>query len=215
MLMQQINLRGIAVDVILKDIKNVHLSVHPPTGRVRISAPLHMNLDTICVFAISKLDWIRRQQRKLQNQERETAREYLDGESHYLWGKRYLLEVLEKDAVPRVELKHSQILLQVCPGADRAKREAVLHNWYRQQLREQIPPLIAKWERETGVTVSEWRIKKMKTRWGTCNTHARRIWLNLELAKKSVSCLEYVLVHEMTHLLEHRHNCSTTIKTFG
>ena len=150
----QVQLGEIAVDVVQKDIKNVHLSVYPPTGKVRISAPLRMNLDTIRVFAISKLGWIKQQQQKLREQERETPREYLDRESHYVWGKRYLLEVVEQEAGPVVELKHSKIRLRVRPGSDEAKKQDILEEWYRGQLKIAVPPLIVKWQPLLGVQVS-------------------------------------------------------------
>lgn len=203
----QIDLGEMRIDVVRKDIKNVHLSVYPPAGRVRISAPSRMSLDTIRVFAISKLGWIRKQQRKLREQERETPREYIDRESHYLWGNRYLLQVIYRKGAPRVVIHSTkQIDLYVREGSPLPTRERVMTEWYRQQLKAEIPTLIAKWEKIIGVEVAEWGVKQMKTRWGTCNTTARRIWLNLELAKKPPQCLEYVVVHELVHLLERRHN---------
>ncbi|MDP3029889.1 MAG: SprT family zinc-dependent metalloprotease [Deltaproteobacteria bacterium] len=204
--MEQLQLGNITVDVVQKDIKNVHLSVYPPTGRVRISAPFRMNLDTIRIFAISKLNWIKKQQTKLRNQEREAPREFLNRESHYFNGKRYLLEVIEQDAAPKVELKHSKIELYVRPQTNREKMKSILDEWYRSQLKASLPTLIEKWEKKMNVRVNEFGIKKMKTRWGTCNRKAKRIWLNLELAKKPGECLEYIVVHEMVHLLERNHN---------
>jgi predicted metal-dependent hydrolase len=202
----QLKLGDIAVDVVLKDIKNIHLSVYPPTGRVRISAPQRMNLDTIRVFAISKLGWIKRQQTKLRNQERETPREYLDRESHYVWGKRYLLAVTECGEAPTVQLKHSRMLLQVRPGTHDEKKQAIVEEWYRDQLKKAVPPLIAKWEPLLGVTVERFFVQHMKTKWGSCNPSARSIRLNTELAKKPHECVEYIVVHEMVHLLEPTHN---------
>ncbi len=201
-----IELGEIIVDVVLKDIKNIHLSVYPPTGRVRISAPRRMDLDTIRVFALSKLGWIKAQQNKYQAQERETPREYLDRESHYLWGKRYLLKIVEVEAAPSVELAHSQIVLFVRPYADEQKKQAILEDWYRQQLKDTVPELLEKWQRLMGIEVQRFYVQRMKTRWGSCNHHARRIRLNTDLAKKSPECLEYVLVHEMAHLVEPTHN---------
>ncbi len=201
-----IELGDLAVEVVKKDIKNIHLSVYPPAGRVRISAPLEMNLDTIRVFAISKLSWIKRQQTKLREQQRETRREYLDRESHYVWGKRYLLEVIESDTAPTVELKHSKMLLKVRPGTGEDKRQAIVDEWYRAQLKEAVAPLIAKWELLMGVKVERLFVQKMKTKWGSCNAGANSIRLNTELAKKSPECLEYILVHEMVHLLVRRHD---------
>jgi len=192
--------------VVFKDIKNVHLSVHPPTGRVRISAPSRMSIDTIRVFAISKLGWIKQQQRKLQEQDRETTREYLDRESHYVWGKRYLLTVSESNQAPSVELKHSRMLLRVRPGTDERLRHTIVEGWYREQLKNVAPPLIAKWEPLLGVKVERFFVQRMKTKWGSCNSGACHIRLNTELAKKPIECLEYIISHEMTHLLEPTHN---------
>ncbi len=203
---ETIQLGDISVDVIQKDIKNVHLSVHPPTGRVRISAPLHMSLDTIRVFAISKLGWIKREQKKLREQERETAREYLNRESHYAWGKRYLLKVVELDAAPIVTPKHKTLLLHVRPGTDIAKKRAILGQWYREQVKDALPRLIEKWEPLMGVKVTKFFVQQMKTKWGSCNPTAGNIRLNSELAKKPLECLEYIVVHEMAHLLEPTHS---------
>ena len=202
----RIELGEIAVDVVKKDIKNIHLSIYPPTGKVRISAPLRMNTDTIRVFAISKLDWIKRQQKKFRAQERETPREYLDRESHYVWGKRYLLKVVEQDAVPAVELKYRKLLLRVRPDSSKEKKQAVLEEWYREQLKGTVPFLIAKWQPLMGVKVKRLFVQRMKTKWGSCNADSGSIRLNTELAKKPRECLEYIVVHEMAHLLESTHN---------
>jgi predicted metal-dependent hydrolase len=202
----QIAFGNITVDVVLKDIKNIHLSVYPPRGRVRISAPSRMRLDTIRIFAISRLGWIKQQQQKLQEQERETRREYLDRESHYLWGKRYLLRVIEGDEAPSVALKHRWMLLRVRPGTDAKKKQAIVEAWYRQQLKAAVPPLIGRWEPLLGVKVERFFVQRMKTKWGSCNHRVRTIRLNTELAKKPRECLEYIVVHEMTHLLEPTHN---------
>ena len=201
-----LKLGDITVDVVFKDIKNVHLSVHPPTGRVRISAPVRMSLDNIRIFAISKLGWIKQQQKKLQAQDRETPREYLDRESHYVWGKRYLLKIIENDQAPSIELQHSLMLLQVRPGTDEKRRQVVIEGWYREQLKTAIPPLIAKWESLIGVKVNRFFVRRMKTKWGSCNPSAGNIRLNTDLAKKPPECLEYIIVHEMAHLLEPTHN---------
>jgi len=203
---QKINIGGVTVDVEFKDIKNVHLSVYPPTGRVRIAAPARMNLDTIRLYAIAKLGWIKKQQKKLQGQQRETPREYLDRESHYVWGRRYLLKVIEADAIPTVEIKHSQLVLTIRAGADTEKKADVVATWYRNQLRLAMSPLIAKWESLMGVKADRIFVQRMKTKWGSCNPHSRSIRLNSELAKKSPECLEYVIVHELAHLLEPTHN---------
>jgi predicted metal-dependent hydrolase len=204
--MPQIQLGDMVVDVLFKDIKNIHLSVYPPDGKVRISAPLRMNIDTIRVFAIAKLAWIRQQQKKLREQGRETPREYLDRESHYVWGKRYLLGVTEKDAAPKIELNHNQIRLQVRPATPQAKRQALLEQWYRETIKEAIPPLIAKWEPMMDVKVERFFVQRMKTKWGSCSPATKSIRLNTDLAKKPPECLEYIVVHEMVHLLEPSHN---------
>ena len=206
----KIELGEIAVEVVKKDIKNVHLSVYPPAGRVRISAPLRMNLDTIRVFAIAKLGWIKQQQKKLRTQERETPREYLDRESHYFWGKRYLLKVVERDDLPGVELKHSQMRLRIRPGSSYEKKQAIVEEWYRQQLKQSVPVLIARWEPLIGVKVERFFAQRMKTKWGGCRPESRSIRLNTELAKKPTQCLEYIVVHEMIHLLEPTHNTRFT-----
>ena len=205
-MLAQIHLGDLAVDVVRKDIKNVHLSVHPPTGRVTIAAPSRMTLDTIRVFAISKLAWIRQQQRKLQEQERETPREFLPRESHYVWGRRYLLTVIEGDQPATVTLSHSRIVLRVRLGADLAKRQAILDEWYREQIKKAVPPLVAKWEPLMDVKVARIHVQRMKTKWGSCNAAAGAIRLNTDLAKKPRECLEYLVVHEMAHLLEPTHN---------
>jgi predicted metal-dependent hydrolase len=202
----QFKLGNIPVDVVLKDIKNIHLSVHPPAGKVRIAAPLRMDIDTIRVFAITKLAWIKSQQKKLREQERETPREYLDRESHYVWGKRYLLKLVEKDAAPSVELKHSKMVLQLRPAASVEKKQEVIDAWYREQLKGAVPALVAKWEKALGVKAGKVFVQKMKTKWGSCSPGAGNVRLNTDLAKKPLQCLEYIVAHELTHLLERHHN---------
>ncbi|MBK7015563.1 MAG: M48 family metallopeptidase [Sulfuritalea sp.] len=202
----QIELGDMRIEVLRKDIKNLHLSVLPPHGRVRVAAPRQMSLDTIRVFVISKLDWIRRQQRKMDAQEREAPREYLDRESHYVWGRRYLLKRIEENAAPSVELRHSRLVLQVRPGTDEARSREILEVWYREQIRVAVPSLIAKWEPVMGVKVGRVFVQRMKTRWGSCNPESQSIRLNTDLAKKPPECLEYIMVHEMAHLLEPTHN---------
>lgn len=199
-------LGSIAVDVRLKDIKNIHLSVHPPNGRVTIAAPRRMEMDTIRLYAISKLDWIRRQQRKLQGQDRESPREYLNRESHHVWGRRYLLKVVEREAAPRVELSPRQLKLQVRPGTDTAGRQAVLEAWRREQIKAAVPPLISRWERIMDVKVQRFFVQRMKTKWGSASHGTGSIRLNTELTKKPPQCLEYIAVHEMVHLLEPTHS---------
>jgi predicted metal-dependent hydrolase len=204
--MQEIQLGDIIVEVTQKDIKNVHLSVYPPLGQVKIAAPSRMDLDTIRIYAITKLSWIRKQQTKIKAQKREAPREYLTKESHYYLGKRYLLKVIENKSTQNVKLKHNTIELHIRPETDTAKRKEIMDEWYRAQLKEMVPMLIAKWEKVMAVEVKDFGVKKMKTKWGTCNIEAQRIWVNLELAKKPSNCLEYIIVHEMTHLLERNHN---------
>ena len=202
----QIDLGGLVVDVVKKDIKNIHLSVHPPIGKVKIAAPLRMDTDTIRVFAITKLDWIKKQQKKMREQSRESPREYLDRESHYLWGRRYLLKVVELDRKPCVTVQGKRITLAVRPGSDVAIRAAIMHEWHKALLHEAIPPLIAKWQPKLKVQVAGYFLQRMKTKWGSCNHHAGNIRLNTELVKKPKELLEYVIVHEMAHLREPTHN---------
>lgn len=202
----RLKLGDIDAEVVLKDIKNVHLSVYPPAGKVRISAPSRMKLDTIRVFALSKLAWIKRQQKKLRDQERETPREYLDRESHYVWGKRYLLKVVEAEEAPSVELKHSRMILRMRPGTIEQKKQDIVDAWYREQLKQAVSPLLLKWEPLIGVKVGHAFVQRMKTKWGSCNPSTGNIRLNTDLAKKPRECLEYIVVHEMVHLLEPTHN---------
>ncbi len=205
--MAYLQVGDIEIDLVKKDIKNLHLSVHPPDGRVRISAPVQMNNEAIRLFAISKLSWIKKQRAKFKNQSRQPAREFLSGESHYYQGQRYLLNVITTKKKQRVELDgSSQMNLYVREGARREQREKAMREWYRRQLKAQVPALIEKWEKRIGVKVNSWGVRQMKTKWGSCNTTAKRIWINLELAKKPPQCLEYIVVHEMVHLLERTHN---------
>lgn len=205
-MISQIELGDIAVDVTFKDIKNIHLSVYPPNGAVRIAAPTRMPLDTIRVFAISKLGWIKQQQKKLRDQDRETEREHIDRESHYVWGKRYLLKVQEVDVAPSIELKHSQMILKVRPGASDITRQMVVAHWYRDQIRAVMPALLEKWAPQMRVRADRVFVQKMKTKWGSCNPTSRSIRLNTDLAQKPAQCLEYVVVHELAHMLERHHN---------
>lgn len=202
----RIDLGDLRVDVVRKDIKNLHLSVNPPRGKVRIAAPEWMAADAIRLFAIDKLGWIRRQQRKLRAQEREAPREYLERESHYVWGRRYLLHIVEREAAPAVELKHRQLHLHLRPGTSAARREEILHDWYRRQIRIAVPSLLAKWEPAVGRKVANVYVQRMKTKWGGCNPVSRNIRLNTELAKKPPACLEYIVLHELAHLREPTHN---------
>lgn len=195
------------MEIVRKNIKNLHVAVYPPDGHVRVSAPLRLSDDDVRLAVISRLSWIRRHQAGFRAQARQSMREMVTGESHYVEGRRYRLDVVEHNAPPTVRLRNNNILeLSVRPGTNRAKREAILYRWYRSRLKQQAEALITKWEPIIDVSVSRWGIRKMKTRWGSCNTEERRIWLNLELAKKSLLCQEYIVVHEMVHLLERRHN---------
>ena len=202
----EIHIGDFAVDVMLKNIKNIHLSVYPPTGRVRISAPLHMNLDTIRVYAIQKLPWIKKHQSKFIQQARETPREYIDLESHYFWGRRYLLKVIEKNSPHSISVKHRELILQVRPNTSHKQREFILDAWYRENLKGTALAIIQKWEKLMHVKVNQFYVQKMKTKWGSCNPVLANIRLNSELAKKPIDFLEYIIVHEMTHLIEPTHN---------
>ena len=205
--MNSIVINDIEIEVIKKNIKNVHLSVHPPAGRVRLAAPENMDEEAIRLFAISKLSWIKKQRKEFDTQERQSVREFLSGESHYFMGTRYLLNVIESNEKQRVELRNKKYMdLYVRPGHTKENRERIVSQWYREELKRLIPEYIEKWGNPIGVTVNEWGVKLMKTKWGTCNEQDKRIWINLELAKKNPRCLEYIIVHEMIHLLERHHN---------
>jgi len=204
--MHQITVGEHQIDVVRKNIKNLHLAVYPPDGRVRIATPLHLDDEAVRLFAISKLSWIKKHQANFITQERQTEREYVSGESHYFQGKRYLLNVIYQQGNPQVKVRNNTYIdLYVRENSDTQQRQNVIISWYRQQLKQEIPQLIAKWEPIMDVQVHDWGVKQMKTKWGTCNIQAKRIWLNLELAKKAQHCLEYVVVHEMVHLLERSH----------
>lgn len=203
---RQISVKGLSVQVVRKAIKNLHLGVYPPNGRVRMAVPVRVNDDAVRLALVGKLGWIKRQRVKFEAQSRQSKREMVSGESHYFLGRRYRLSVIAHDGPPKVLTRKKLIELRVRPETDARQRERILRRWYRQRLKEMIPPLLEKWQEILGVRIAEWGIKKMKTRWGTCNPGARRIWLNLELAKKPAQCLEYILVHELTHLVERHHN---------
>ena len=197
---------NLSVEVRRKSIKNLHISVLPPSGVVRVSAPLKMSDDAVKMAVANRLQWIKKQQRAFKNQARETAREIVSGESHYLWGKRYLLEVLPTTGKHSLEVEHRKIKLFVRPNTDLKKQTAVIESFYRNELKREIGKLLEKWQPQMGVVAKRFGVKKMKTLWGSCNTDTASIWLNLELAKKPPECLEYVVVHELTHLLERHHN---------
>lgn len=194
------------VEVRRKAIKNLHISVLPPSGVVRVSAPLKMSDDAVKMAVANRLQWIKKQQRAFKNQARETVREIVSGESHYLWGKRYLLEVLPTTGKHSLEVEHRKIKLFVRPNTDLKKQTAVIESFYRNELKREIAKLLEKWQPKMGVVAKRFGVKKMKTLWGSCNTDTASIWLNLELAKKPPECLEYVVIHELTHLLERHHN---------
>lgn len=203
---ETIRLGEIAIAVTRKDIKHVHLSVHPPKGRVTLVAPVGTRLEVARAYAVSKLGWIRDQQARLRAQARETPRRFVTRESHYVWGKRHLLCVIEREQKPSVTMDHRRVTLSVRPGSDQAKREAVMHDWHKRLLHEVVPPLIRKWEPRLEVKVAAYFLQRMKTRWGSCNHRARHIRLNTELVKKPRDLLEYAVVHEMVHLIESTHS---------
>lgn len=203
----QLTINNLTVDVVRKEIKNLHLAVYPPNGRIRVAVPLRISDDAVRLAVITRLPWIKRQQAAFEAQERQSVREYLSGESHYYQGHRYRLNVITHHAAPKVVIRNKKWLdLFVRPASNRAQREHALQRWYRQQLNALVAPLMPKWQAITGIEANEWRIKRMKTKWGSCNIEKKRIWLNLELIKKPPHCLEYIIVHELVHLLERRHN---------
>lgn len=201
-----IELAEIQIEVTRKDIKNVHLSVHPPDGRVSLSAPLNTRLEVARAYAISKLGWIRLQQEKLAKQPRETSREYVKRESHYLWGRRYLLNIVHATGKQQVTLDHKRINLYVKPGSSRDKKNEVFYEWQKKQLHAFVSHTVAKWEPILGVKAHAYFLQKMKTKWGSCNHKSGNIRLNTELVKKPKDLVEYVIVHELAHLLVPVHN---------
>jgi predicted metal-dependent hydrolase len=203
---ETIQLGEISIEVTRKDIKHVHLSVYPPDGHVTLAAPLATRLEVARAYAVSKLGWIRDQQKKLTSQAREAPRKFVTRESHYLWGRRHLLNVEHRDAKPIVVADHRRITLTVRPGSDKAKRAEVMHQWHKELLHEAVPPLIRKWEAKLGVKVQGYFLQRMKTKWGGCNHRAGRIRLNTELVKKPKDLLEYVIAHEIAHLLDSKHS---------
>ncbi len=203
---ETIQLGDISILVTRKEIKNVHLSVHPPKGRVTLVAPSGTRLEVVRAFAITKLSWIREQKKKLDSQARETPRQFIERESHYLWGRRHLMSIIHRDAKPSVSLDHKRIILCVRPGSDAEKRAEVIHEWHKSLLHVMVPLLIKKWERKLKVKVTGYFLQRMKTKWGSCNHRAGHIRLNTELVKKPTDLLEYVIVHEMIHLLEPTHS---------
>ena len=204
-MVSELQLGDLRVAVVRKKIRNLHLSVHPPDGHVKISAPVRLSPEAIRLFAISKIGWIRKQRTKILSQERETPREYKELETHWAWGGRCRLHVIEENRAPSVSLDHDTLILRVRPGTDIRHRQAVVEDWYRSQTREAAAPLIAKWEAALGVKLEKVFVQKMKTLWGSCNARRHTVRLNSELAKKPRECLEYIVVHELAHLLERSH----------
>jgi predicted metal-dependent hydrolase len=200
-----LTVRGIDIEVVYKDIKNLHIGVYPPTGRVRVAAPKRLDEDRVRLAVIQRLTWIKQQQKQLRDAVRQSEREMVTGESHFVWGSRLRLRVIERPGPAHVEVDHDRLLLYVPEGTDQEARMKVLQRWHRRELRRAAEPLIKQWELAVEQRVSQWGIKRMKTKWGSCNRESGRIWLNLELAKKHPLCLEYVVVHELAHLLERNH----------
>lgn len=198
-------IRGIAIDVVYKDIKNLHIAVYPPLGRVRVAAPARLDEDHIRLAVIQRLPWIKRQRQQLQDAARQSPREMVTGESHYVWGVRHRLKVIERPGRAHLEIDGDRMLMYVSEGFGTEARVKLLQDWQRNQLRAEIPSIIAKWEPKIGREVPRWSIRRMKTKWGSCNRETGHIWFNLELTKKHPRCLEYIVVHEMTHLLERNH----------
>lgn len=204
---EHITIGNVEIDVVRKDIKNMHLAVYPPNGRIRLAAPNQVDHEVVRLFAISKLGWIKKHVKNFKEQLRETPRTYVSGESHYYQGKRYLLDVIERKGFYKIELNGSKkIKMYVRRDTTESRRAAVMKEWYRKQLKAQIPELLKKWEKVIGVKANDWGVKQMRTKWGACNIESKYIWLNLELAKKPPICLEYIIVHELVHLLERHHN---------
>ncbi|MDO8887474.1 MAG: SprT family zinc-dependent metalloprotease [Hydrogenophaga sp.] len=201
-----IELGDVLVTLTRKDVKHVHLTVHPPTGRVTLVTPNLTRTEVARAYVISKLAWIRNQRIKLEAQAREAPRQFVERESHYLWGRRYLMSITEADEKPTVKLGHRRLTLQVRPGSSPEKRAELVHEWHKSLMHSVVPDLIAKWGDKLGVEASRYFLQRMKTKWGSCNPARRHIRLNTELVKKPKDLLEYVVVHEMAHLLEPSHN---------
>lgn len=196
---------GVGVDVVYKDIKNLHIGVYPPEGKVRVAAPRRLDDEVVRLAIVQRLPWIRRRRRQLQEAQRQSAREMVTGESHYVWGERLRLKVVVTAGRPEIEVRGTRLILLVPGDKSAAERRQILEVWYRSQLKAQIPHLIAKWEPVVGRTVARWAVRRMKTKWGSCNPDSGRISVNLELAKRHPACLEYIVVHELAHLVERRH----------
>ena len=204
--MPTLEIGSITLQLNRKAIKNLHISVLPPDGRVRVSAPEKMTDTAVRMAVISRIPWIRKQQQDFASQPRQSTRELVSGESHYVWGQRYRLNVIERPGKHEVQISGKRLKLFVNPGTRTDNRAELLNRFYREALKARVADLLSYWQKEVGVTVCDWGVKKMKTKWGSCNTQAKRIWLNLELAKKPPECLEYIVVHELVHLFERNHN---------
>ena len=205
--MNKITIENIDIELVRKKIKNIHLTVYPPDGRVRLAVPVHISDEAAKNFVVSKLSWINKQRKKYSTYKPQPEKEFVSGEIHHFLGEEYVLNVIETTGKQHVELNNNKFMdMYVRKGSTIVKREKILTEFYRDNLKEMIPPYIEKWEKIMGVTVNEFGVKLMKTRWGTCNVRDKRIWINLELAKKNPKFLEYILVHEMVHLLEKSHN---------
>ncbi|TCJ90426.1 MULTISPECIES: M48 family metallopeptidase [Dermacoccus] len=200
-----LTVRGIDIDVIYKDIKNLHIGVYPPLGRVRVAAPTRLDDNAVRLAVIQRLPWIKQQRQQFKDAERQSEREMVAGESHYVWGNRYRLKTIERPGGTHFEIDGDRLVLYIPPGRDSAQRRTALDRWYREQLRHVLPDVIATWEDKLGLSVPKWSIRRMKTKWGSCNRETRHIWFNTELAKKHPDCVEYIVVHEMTHYLERGH----------
>jgi predicted metal-dependent hydrolase len=203
---EQIKIANMTIDVIRKDIKNMHLAVYPPTGRIRLSVPQKADPEMLRLFAISKLGWIKKHIKSFNEQPRESKRTFQNGESHYFLGKRFLLNIQPANGFPKVTKSGNKLLLHIKENSTLEERSNVVKEWYRKELKKLVPQLIEKWESEMGVKSNSWGVKIMRTKWGACNTEEKRIWINLELAKKPINCIEYIVVHELVHLLERNHN---------
>jgi len=202
-----ISVNGVDVQVVRKNIKNLHLAVYPPDGHVRLAVPQHVSDDNVRLAIVSKFSWIKRQQQDFLDQPRQSERQYVSGECHFYQGKRYRLELIEHGQKPAIKLlKSGKLKMYVRRDASIESKEKLLTEWYREQLKRLIPELLEKWQPVIGQNANDWRVKKMKTKWGSCNIEQRRVWLNLELAKKPIECLEYILVHELVHFYERSHN---------
>lgn len=198
---------GISVDVFRKDIKNLHINVMPPDGRVRVAIPFHVNDDRVRSAVVTKLAWIKKQQADFNNQSRQSSREMIEGESHYFLGRRYRLKIVEGKGKAKIDIQGANtFVLTLSKPLNKEQKLKLLDEWYREQLKKRIPDLFLKWQAIIGVEASSYGLRKMKTKWGSCNISSQRILLNTELAKKPVACLEYILVHELVHLLERKHN---------